>query len=98
MVSMPLGELNMTHGLEDAVRELIRNNPEASAAFEAISKRRSAQFAQVEVARAIVGCLWEVNKGMPNRLPLVLLSLAAGRRVSELFAESFYDGGTLSIH
>jgi hypothetical protein len=76
------------------VRKLIAENPAGRAAFDAIvSRGRSAKFAEEEIARALLGCLWEVSKGMPDRLATALVAIAAGKSAADLFPSSLYERG-----
>ena len=45
------------------------------------------EAAREEIARAMLGCLWEATQGMSNRILQVLDQLASGRTSAELFHE-----------
>ena len=44
-------------------------------------------------ARGLLGCMFEVNKGMPERWLDVLHGLSEGRTCTELFPDALYDSG-----
>jgi hypothetical protein len=50
--------------------------------------------AQDEIARAYLGCMWEVWKGQPDRFSAVLGKLREGRSAAELFPDELYAGET----
>ena len=80
--------------IKDAVESLLRENSDARATFEAILKRGSGtEFSKAEIARALLGCLFEAHKGMPDRWPDVLRQLREGRATQELFPDALYDSG-----
>jgi hypothetical protein len=82
--------------LMKSVAELKRENPEAQTAFDRMVKRgQAAHVADEEIARALLGCMWEVSRGMPDRFGSVLKALGDGRTTEELFPNDLYadEGG-----
>ena len=84
----------MKKAIRDTVESLKRENPDVKRAFDAMraaGKPRS--FADVEIGRAVLGCLWETSRSMPNRLNDVMKALAEGKSTQELFPDSMYEEG-----
>jgi hypothetical protein len=78
----------------DAVRNMIRENPDVRQTFDAMRGRGiSRRDAEEEIGRGFVGCFWEVSREMPNRSPDVLRLLREGRSAAELFPDSLYGSG-----
>jgi hypothetical protein len=76
----------------DAVRGMIRENPDVRQTFDAICGRGvSHRDAEEEIERAFLGCFWEASRQMPDRWPDVLRLLREGRSAAELFPDSLYD-------
>jgi hypothetical protein len=83
----------MKEVMEEAVAGLLRDNDQARSAFDAIRQRGlSRKFAEEEIGRAFLGCLFEVWKGYPDRLAEVLEALRNGRSAAELFPDELYEG------
>jgi hypothetical protein len=84
----------MNTEIKDTVRKFVAENPGGRAALDAIvSRGRSAKFAEEEIARVLIACLWETNRGMPDRLAASLEALAAGKSAADLFPDSLYGQG-----
>ena len=78
--------------MEEMVDGLLAGNEDATAAYDAILKRGfTPSFARDEIARALLGCHWEVWRGMPDRMAEVWAGLKKGRSASELFPDEFYE-------
>jgi hypothetical protein len=62
------GETFMNKRIEQVIDELLKENPNAQAAFKAICARgQTERFAKDEVRRALTACLWETwNKDIGN--------------------------------
>jgi hypothetical protein len=90
--------VSTTQELRRAVRDMIRNDPDVARAHSAMRRRRglSKQDAQDELARGLIGCMWETWRGMPNRWCAVLQALAQGTSAAALFPDELYepDGGS----
>ena len=77
-----------------AVREMIANNPDAAKAMAAMRLRgMRRKDAEEEIARALLGCMWEASRNMPDRWPSVIAALEQGRSAEELFPDDFYRDG-----
>jgi hypothetical protein len=78
---------------------MIRDNPDAASAVAAMRRRGLPRNeAQQEIARALVGCMWEAERGLPDRWPVVLKALEQGKSAAALFADELYSGPTESQH
>jgi hypothetical protein len=74
------------------VNKLKDENPEAKKAFDAMrGAGKTSAFADEELGRALLGCLWELSRDMPDRLNEVLRSLCGGKTTEELFPDSLYE-------
>jgi hypothetical protein len=81
----------MNDALKQVVKDLLRENPDARLAVDAICKRgMSRREAEAEIGRAFLACMWETSKGMPNRWLAVLESMREGRTTTELFPDALY--------
>jgi hypothetical protein len=70
------------------VSEMVRDNSAVRSTFEAMREHRmSSEEARGELGRAFLGCLWEMEMGLPNRWLQVLNGLREGRSTEELFLE-----------
>ena len=47
--------------------------------------------AETEIARALIGCLWETNQGMPDRWAVVLRAVSEGQSTADLFPDQVFD-------
>src|SRR5580698_7307698 len=73
------------------VRDMIRDNPDATRTYAAICNRgRSKKWAQEEIARALMGCTWEASRGLPDRWEAVLKGLEEGKSATSLFPDELY--------
>ena len=78
--------------MREVVDGLLAENEDAKAAYDAILKRGfMPSVARDEIERALLGCHWEVSKGMPDRMAEVWTGLKKGRSASELFPDEFYE-------
>jgi hypothetical protein len=77
--------------IDKAVENMILVNPEVKSAFHSMCRRGlSRQSAEDEIGRALLGCMWEASRNMPDRWSAVLKGLAGGKSAMELFP----DGST----
>ncbi len=77
-----------------AVENMIQINEDVRPTYDALIARGLAvKDAKEEIARALLGCMWEANKGMPDRWQDVLRGLREGRTSIELFPDDLYDSG-----
>jgi hypothetical protein len=73
------------------VRDFIRGNPDAARALAAMQRRGlPKEAAQEEIARAFLGCLWEAERGLPDRLTAVLKAIEDGKSAALLFPDELY--------
>jgi hypothetical protein len=80
--------------LLENVRNMIRQDQRAAAAFAALRGRGSSeQYAEEELARAFLGCMWEAGNGYPDRFTEVLQAIENGRTCQDLFPDDFYSKG-----
>ena len=78
----------MVEWLDEAVTDFLAKDGKAHRAYSAMRARGLTEgAAREEIARAMLGCLWEATQGMSNRILQVLDQLASGRTSSELFDE-----------
>ena len=81
------------------VRAIIRDNPDAARAVAAMRQRgMPRQEAQQEIARALLGCMWEASHGFPDRWSGVLKALEQGKSAASLFPDDLYSAPTESRH
>jgi hypothetical protein len=81
------------------VRAMIRDNPDAARAVTAMRRRGMPRNeAQQEIARALLGCMWEASRGLPDRWSGVLKALEQGKSAASLFPDDLYSGPTESQH
>ena len=75
--------------VEEIVYTLLRQNPKAKAAYNAMLRRGlTPHDAENEIGGVFACCLWEVHKGYPDRyFNHILDQLAAGRTANELFSD-----------
>lgn len=84
----------MNEIMKSTVDQLLRENIDVQSAHQAMIKNgRQETEATEEIARAFLGCLWEANRGMPDRFKSVLQDLANGKSTTELFPDDLYEGG-----
>ena len=77
------------------VLKMIRENPDAQLTYKTlIARGKSEEYATGEIGRALLGCIFESHKGMPNRLPDIFHGLREGKSCKELFPDAFYDSTT----
>lgn len=75
------------------IRNVIREDERFHRAFAALRIRgASEKDAEEELARALLGCLWEASNGHPDRTTDVLQSIENGRSSLELFPDELYNG------
>jgi hypothetical protein len=82
----------MKKAMRALVKEFKRQHPDDA---QRVVKAMLAQglepaFVDQEIARAILGCIWEMERGYPDRLAEVLEALAAGHWVETLFPDALY--------
>jgi hypothetical protein len=76
----------MTPALTDFVSDLLRDNQNVCSVFQTMRERRiPCEEARAEIGRAFLGCLWEMERGLPNRWLQILDGLREGRSTAELF-------------
>ncbi len=76
-----------------AKQAVVRVDPDAAKAVAAIRQRGlPRREAQEELARALLGCMWEVSRGMPDRWPAVPAALEQGKSAASLFPDDLYSG------
>ena len=74
---------------------MIREEPCAGNAFESMCERgMEKQDAEDEIARALLGCLWEAWRGYPDRFTEVMQELEEGKTTKELFPDALYESPT----
>ena len=74
------------------VENILQEDENARMTYDAlIARGLSGQDSREEIARAYLGCMWEVWNGMPDRWLDVLSSLREGRACAELFPDAIYD-------
>jgi hypothetical protein len=79
----------MVEWLDEAVTDFLAEDDKADSAYSAMRTRGLTETAaREEIARAMLGCLWEATQGMSNRIFEVLDQLAHGRTCAELFHEA----------
>lgn len=95
-------KLKSENELEDGLKEpmssivtgLKDENPDVQNAYaEMIKCGESSEHANQEIGRAFLGCLWEADKGMPDRFQEVLAGLATGKSAADLFPDALYAAG-----
>jgi hypothetical protein len=80
--------------LQDLLDGLKRENPDVQNAAKAMQARGlSKQFVDEEIARAFLGCLWERDRGLPDRYSEVLTALGNGTSSESLFPDELYQTG-----
>jgi hypothetical protein len=79
----------MVEWLDEVVSDFLAEDTQADWAYSAMRARGLTETAaREEIARAMLGCLWEATQGMSNRILEVLDQLARGRSCAELFHEA----------
>ena len=79
----------MVEWLDEAVTDFLAEDRKADRAYSAMRTRGlTEKAAREEIARAMLGCLWEATQGMSNRIFQVLDQLAGGKTCAELFHEA----------
>lgn len=95
-------DLEDDHELEDGLKEpmtgivagLKDENPDVQNAYaEMIKRGESSAYANQEIGRAFVGCVYEADRGMPDRFQEVLAAIAAGKSTADLFPDALYAAG-----
>ena len=82
----------MNDELKTTIESLKRENPAVQQTHRVLLNHSlSVEEADVEIARALLGCLWEQRRGLPNRWFAVLKGLRDGRSAAELFPDSLYE-------
>jgi hypothetical protein len=77
--------------LIDVTRRLMAENPHVRGAVKAMRERGlAAEEIEREVAQALLGCLWEIDRGQPDRFVSVLQDLADGSSAPELFPHGLF--------
>ena len=72
--------------ISGALDYVLHRDTEAKAAFDRMRKQGVTLVrARREIARALIGCLWEDAQNLPDRWPDVLKALAAGASSTEIF-------------
>jgi hypothetical protein len=78
--------------MRETVKKLRTENPDVQRAIKAMLARGlDAQFIDQEIGRALLGCLWEVNAGHPDRWIEVLSWLGEGTTTHLLFPDELYE-------
>jgi hypothetical protein len=81
------------------VRSVIRDNSDAARAFAAMRQRGLPRGeAEEEIARALLGCLWEASRRLPDRWLAVIQGLERGKSTASLFPDDLYTGPEESEH
>jgi hypothetical protein len=81
------------------VRSVIRDNPDAASALAAMRQRGlPRREAEEEIASALLGCLWEASRGLPDRWLAVIRGLEQGKSAASLFPDDLYSGPEESPH
>ena len=79
----------MVEWLDEVVSGFLAEDSKADWAYSAMRARGlTDKAAREEIARAMLGCLWEATQGMSNRILDVLDQLARGRTCAELFHDA----------
>ena len=79
----------MVEWLDEVVSDFLAEDSVADWAYGEMRARGLTETAaREEIARAMLGCLWEATQGMSNRILEVLDQLARGRTCAELFHEA----------
>ena len=69
--------------------DLLRENSEEKKAHRAlIGHGMTDDEAQSEIAKVLLGCLWEAWRGAPDRFGVCLEALQRGRTAEELFPDA----------
>ena len=85
--------------VELLVESLMSENPDVQRVVAAMrSHGLESEYIEAEVARAYLGCFWEISKELPDRWLDVLQDLQDGRTTVELFPDSLYEGTDGSGH
>lgn len=78
--------------LKPIIDDLIRDNPEAGKAYEAMINRGLPEAeAKRQIGAVFVAVSWEVWHGYPDRLAASFEALRAGRSAEEIFPDDAYD-------
>lgn len=76
----------------EIMKSMSLENPDVSKTIAAMIERGvPREEAENEITRTFLGCMWEVNKGINNRLSEVLGALREGRTATELFPDGLYE-------
>ncbi len=76
----------------EQVESMLQQNEDVRQTYDALLARgQSAEEAKLELARALLGCLWEVWHKHPDRWDDVLKGLRDGQSTDELFPDALYD-------
>jgi hypothetical protein len=71
---------------------LIRDDTRVAHAFRAMRDRGLPKDAvEVEIALALVCCIWETSRGLPDRFAQVCEGLAGALTIEQLFPDSLRD-------
>jgi LmbE family N-acetylglucosaminyl deacetylase len=90
---MTKAEKRARKAMLEVVGDLLRENPEARTTYTALREQGHSDIrACEELARALVGCVYEAWHGMPDRWADVLRALREGRSTEELFPDALYEG------
>ncbi|MGD0190929.1 MAG: hypothetical protein ABSD74_09335 [Rhizomicrobium sp.] len=74
------------------VRGIVRSDPRAGRAFNALrAKGFAPSHCEVEIALALICCIWETSRGMADRFAAVCDGLASGFSVDDLCPTSLQD-------
>jgi hypothetical protein len=69
---------------------IIRCNEHARTAFHALQARGMPESeAENEIARALLGCVWEMYQGLPNRFGSAMDELCYDTSVTDLFPAAY---------
>ena len=98
LLEYPDLEDDLEDGLDEPMSSIVTGlkdeNPDVQNAYAGMIKRgESPEHADQEIGRAFLGCLWEQNKGMPDRFQEVFAGLAAGKSSADLFPDALYTAG-----
>jgi len=89
---------DLEDGLDEPMSSIVTGlkdeNPDVQNAYVGMIKRgESSEYANQEIGSAFLDCLWEQNKGMPDRFQEVFAALAAGTSSADLFPDALYVEG-----
>ncbi len=78
--------------VKNAVASLLRDNADVKRAYQAMRySGATVKHTKEEIARALLGCMWEASRGLPDRWTEVLSGLSKGQTTEQLFPDALYE-------